>query len=194
MSFCQEPFLCGLRLPDERFPDHQPLFQPLRADEEGHNGEEHQEVQEGLGEGRKSSGREKWWRYSYQNIIPFFRCLFHKNLLSPPPIPGRYLYLDFIPTTFILPADYNMFVEEYRLEMSIFSKAGSSQWKIAGKIPTPHGLWSPVENPKAAGSSWSTSCPSWRSGRGRAGRCSILTWSRRPTSYPGNCGGGRQID
>ena len=27
---------------------------------------------------------------------------------------GRYLYLDFIPTTFILPADYNMFVEEYR--------------------------------------------------------------------------------
>ena len=28
--------------------------------------------------------------------------------------PGRYLYLDFIPTTFILPADYNMFVEEYR--------------------------------------------------------------------------------
>ena len=30
------------------------------------------------------------------------------------PMPGRYLYLDFIPTTFILPADYNMFVEEYR--------------------------------------------------------------------------------
>ncbi len=27
---------------------------------------------------------------------------------------GRFLYLDFIPTTFILPADYNMFVEEFR--------------------------------------------------------------------------------
>lgn len=26
----------------------------------------------------------------------------------------RYLYLDFIPTTYILPTDYNMFVEEYR--------------------------------------------------------------------------------
>lgn len=31
-------------------------------------------------------------------------------------IPGgsKYLYLDFIPITFVLPADYNMFVEEYR--------------------------------------------------------------------------------
>ena len=63
---------------------------------------------------------------------------------------------------------------------------------LIGKIPTPHGLWSPVENLKAAGSSWSTSCPSWRSGRGRAGRCSIQTWSRRPTSFPGICGGGRK--
>lgn len=26
----------------------------------------------------------------------------------------RYVYLDFVPTTFVLPADYNMFVEEYR--------------------------------------------------------------------------------
>jgi len=27
---------------------------------------------------------------------------------------GKYVHLDFIPTTFVLPADYNMFVEEYR--------------------------------------------------------------------------------
>ena len=26
----------------------------------------------------------------------------------------RYIYLDFVPITFVLPADYNMFVEEYR--------------------------------------------------------------------------------
>ena len=32
---------------------------------------------------------------------------------------GRYLYLDFIPTTFILPADYNMFVEEYRCSITV---------------------------------------------------------------------------
>ena len=26
----------------------------------------------------------------------------------------RYIHLDFIPTTFMLPADYNLFVEEFR--------------------------------------------------------------------------------
>ncbi|KAJ9582320.1 hypothetical protein L9F63_003356, partial [Diploptera punctata] len=29
-------------------------------------------------------------------------------------IPGKYIHLNFIPTTYVLPADYNMFVEEYR--------------------------------------------------------------------------------
>eukprot|EP00095_Tigriopus_kingsejongensis_P002212 maker-scaffold351_size199180-snap-gene-0.32 protein:Tk02212 transcript:maker-scaffold351_size199180-snap-gene-0.32-mRNA-1 annotation:"probable tubulin polyglutamylase ttll1 isoform x1" len=43
---------------------------------------------------------------------------------------GRYLYLDFIPTTFILPADYNMFVEEFRKKTQstwIMKPCGKSQ-------------------------------------------------------------------
>jgi len=34
---------------------------------------------------------------------------------------GKYIYLDFIPTTFLLPGDYNLFVEEFR-------KNPSSTW------------------------------------------------------------------
>ncbi|XP_062513743.1 polyglutamylase complex subunit TTLL1-like isoform X4 [Corticium candelabrum] len=42
---------------------------------------------------------------------------------------GRYVYLDFIPLTFVLPADYNIFVEEFR-------KNPSSPWimKPTGKV------------------------------------------------------------
>ncbi|XP_026479840.1 probable tubulin polyglutamylase TTLL1 [Ctenocephalides felis] len=44
------------------------------------------------------------------------------------PLGTRYLHLDFIPVTFVLPADYNMFVEEYR-------KSPQSTWimKPCGK-------------------------------------------------------------
>ncbi|ESO10564.1 hypothetical protein HELRODRAFT_156264 [Helobdella robusta] len=50
------------------------------------------------------------------------------NVLADKDDSGRYIYLDFIPITFMLPADYNLFVEEFR-------KNPSSTWimKPAGK-------------------------------------------------------------
>eukprot|EP00112_Aurelia_sp_Birch-Aquarium-sp1_P004304 Seg1486.1 transcript_id=Seg1486.1/GoldUCD/mRNA.D3Y31 product="putative tubulin polyglutamylase TTLL1" protein_id=Seg1486.1/GoldUCD/D3Y31 len=43
---------------------------------------------------------------------------------------GKYVHLDFVPTTFLLPADYNLFVEEFRKNPSstwIMKPAGKSQ-------------------------------------------------------------------
>lgn len=43
---------------------------------------------------------------------------------------GRYIHLDFLPTTFMLPADYNLFVEEFRRNPNttwILKPAGRSQ-------------------------------------------------------------------
>ena len=54
-----QPLRRGLRLQDERFPDNQSLLQPLRTDEEGPDGEKYEEVQEGLGAGGQSLGREE---------------------------------------------------------------------------------------------------------------------------------------
>ena len=43
---------------------------------------------------------------------------------------GRYLHLDFLPSTYTLPADYNMFVEEFRRQPNqpwILKPSGKSQ-------------------------------------------------------------------
>ncbi|CAF4844961.1 unnamed protein product [Pieris macdunnoughi] len=37
-----------------------------------------------------------------------------QNKIADGQVVSRYLYLDFIPTTYILPTDYNLFLEEYR--------------------------------------------------------------------------------
>ncbi|XP_058628264.1 polyglutamylase complex subunit TTLL1-like [Onychostoma macrolepis] len=45
---------------------------------------------------------------------------------------GKYLYLDFVPVTFMLPADYNLFVEEIRKSLSstwIMKPCGKAQGK-----------------------------------------------------------------
>uniref|UniRef100_A0A8D2ZPB5 Tubulin tyrosine ligase-like family, member 1 n=1 Tax=Scophthalmus maximus TaxID=52904 RepID=A0A8D2ZPB5_SCOMX len=45
---------------------------------------------------------------------------------------GKYIYLDFVPVTFMLPADYNLFVEEYRKNPSstwIMKPCGKAQGK-----------------------------------------------------------------
>ncbi|XP_047136933.1 polyglutamylase complex subunit TTLL1 isoform X1 [Hydra vulgaris] len=43
------------------------------------------------------------------------------SLYAEKDVTGKYLYLDFIPTTFTLPSDYNLFVEEFR-------KSPTSPW------------------------------------------------------------------
>ena len=35
------------------------------------------------------------------------------NILGSKDINGNYVYLDFIPTTYILPGEYSLFVEEF---------------------------------------------------------------------------------
>ncbi|CDR17270.1 unnamed protein product [Oncorhynchus mykiss] len=93
---------CGHGLPSLGRADGQPLPQPLRADQEGPDDQEHQTLPQRYGEGGKPAGRERRKR--------------------------EYLYLDFVPVTFMLPADYNLFVEEFR-------KSPSSTWimKPCGK-------------------------------------------------------------
>uniref|UniRef100_A0A7N8XMR0 Polyglutamylase complex subunit TTLL1 n=1 Tax=Mastacembelus armatus TaxID=205130 RepID=A0A7N8XMR0_9TELE len=46
---------------------------------------------------------------------------------------GKYIYLDFVPVTFMLPADYNLFVEEFRKNPSstwIMKPCGKAQGKV----------------------------------------------------------------
>ncbi|XP_050524069.1 polyglutamylase complex subunit TTLL1 [Daktulosphaira vitifoliae] len=63
-----------------------------------------------------------------KNIKRYRRELEREGNLLAQKLDGKYLYLDFIPVTFVLPADYNLFVEEYR-------KSGPSTWimKPVGK-------------------------------------------------------------
>ncbi|GIY01183.1 probable tubulin polyglutamylase TTLL1 [Caerostris darwini] len=66
-----------------------------------------------------------------RNIKRYRRELERENSpLSEKDENGKYVHLDFIPVTFILPADYNMFVEEFRKNPSstwIMKPCGKSQ-------------------------------------------------------------------
>lgn len=54
----QECVQRGHRLPPVRRPDGEPLPQPLRADQEGPDDQEHQTLSQGAGEGKQPAGRE----------------------------------------------------------------------------------------------------------------------------------------
>ncbi len=51
-----QPVRGGLWLPHERLPDHQPLLQPLRADEEGSDGQEFEALPPRSGKRRQRFG------------------------------------------------------------------------------------------------------------------------------------------
>ena len=134
---------------------------PLRTDEEGLHGEEHQKIPQRPWERRQSAGRERRERKIHPSWSVFLWSLFficlslHRLSPNSPPhkfypkktcsalqslrtdevakcrihiSPAPVFTLDFIPVTFMLPADYNIFVEEFR-------RHPSSTWimKPAGK-------------------------------------------------------------
>ncbi|KAF4114124.1 hypothetical protein G5714_004347 [Onychostoma macrolepis] len=96
---------------------------------------------------------------------------------------GKYLYLDFVPVTFMLPADYNLFVEEIRKSLSstwIMKPCGKAQGKgifLINKLSQikkwSHQRGHPEARRKASG--WGPFIEILR----QAERCSPLSWFLR---------------